>query len=99
MENQPPPPLRSDDPEFRSLVRTKSTLSIVLSILLLTVYFGFIGLMAFAPDVLRGYVGSATLGIPFGIGVIVLAWVLTGIYVRWANGAYDTMVARVKSKR
>jgi uncharacterized membrane protein (DUF485 family) len=99
MENKSSQPLRSDDPEFRDLVRRKNSLSIVLSLLIFGIYFGFIGLMAFAPQVLSTYVGSATLGIPVGIGVIFIAWVLTGIYVRWANGAYDAMVARVKSKR
>jgi uncharacterized membrane protein (DUF485 family) len=99
MENQPPQPLRSDDPEFRDLVRRKNSLSIILSLLIFGIYFGFIGLMAFAPQMLSSRVGSATLGIPIGIGVIILAWILTGIYVNWANGAYDTMVARVKSKR
>jgi uncharacterized membrane protein (DUF485 family) len=99
MENQPPQPLRSDDPEFRDLVRRKNSLSIILSLLIFSIYFGFIGLMAFSPKTLSSWVGSATLGIPVGIGVIILAWILTGIYVSWANGAYDTMVARVKSKR
>jgi uncharacterized membrane protein (DUF485 family) len=56
-------------------------------------------LLAYAPDVLRARAGSATLGIPLGISVIVFAWILTGIYVKWANGAYDTMVARVRGAR
>ncbi|RYG70756.1 DUF485 domain-containing protein [bacterium] len=99
MENQPPQPLRSDDPEFRDLVRRKNSLSLILSLAIFAIYFGFIGLMAFSPQTLSAKVGSATLGIPFGIGVIIFAWILTGIYVRWANGAYDTMVARVKEKR
>lgn len=85
------------DPEFERLVRAKKSLSTLLCALMFGAYFGFIGLMAFAPDVLRARVGSATLGIPIGIGVIVFAWILTGIYVRWANGAYDSMVSRVKS--
>ncbi len=86
------------DPEFERLVRAKRALSTRLSLLMLTAYFGFIGLLAFAPDVLSQRVGSATLGIPLGIGVIVFAWILTGIYVRWANGAYDSMVSRVKEQ-
>lgn len=99
MEHKNPSTSRGDDPEFRELVRRKNLLSVVLSLLIFGVYFGFIGLMAFAPQVLRTKVGSATLGIPVGIGVIILAWILTGIYVRWANGTYDEMVKRLKSDR
>lgn len=87
------------DPEFQGLARRKNSLSILLSLLIFGVYFGFIGLLAYAPDVLSTRVGSATLGIPLGIGVIIFAWILTGIYVRWANGAYDTMVERVRASR
>ena len=89
---------RLDDPQFRDLVRRKSSLSLTLTILVFVVYFGFIGLMAFAPDVLAARAGAATLGIPIGIGIIVFAWILTGVYVRWANGAYDAMIARVRKK-
>ena len=86
------------DPEFERLVRAKKSLSTILSLLMFGAYFGFIGLLAFAPEVLSRKVGAATFGIPLGIGVILFAWILTGIYVRWANGAYDSMVARVKNK-
>ncbi|PQV65159.1 putative membrane protein, DUF485 family [Abditibacterium utsteinense] len=87
----------SQDPQFQELVRAKSRLSRTLSLLMFAAYFGFVLLLAWAPEVLSQKVGSATLGIPLGIGVIVFAWILTGIYVRWANGAYDSMVARVKA--
>ena len=86
------------DPEFQKLARRKNAMSITMTIVMVTVYFGFIFLMAFAPDVLRGQTMNATLGIPIGIGVILFAWILTGIYVRWANSEYDEMVARVKER-
>ena len=87
----------SEDAEFQNLVRRKNSLSTLLSLLIFGVYFGFIALLAFSPQTLSAPVGAASLGIPLGIGVIVFAWILTGIYVRWANGAYDSMVARVKT--
>ena len=34
-----------------------------------------------------------TLGIPLGLGVIVAAIVLTGVYVRRANGEFDRLTA------
>ena len=98
-EPQSPAPSRLDDPQFRELVRRKSSLSLTLTALVFLVYFGFIFLMAFAPDVLAVRVGATTLGIPVGIGIIVFAWILTGVYVRWANGAYDSMIARVRKSK
>ncbi|HEX9996994.1 MAG TPA: DUF485 domain-containing protein [Abditibacterium sp.] len=99
MNDSPRPNEIARDPEFEILVRRKNRLSTVLSLIMFGAYFGFIALLAFAPEVLSAKVGSATLGIPVGIGVIIVAWVLTGIYVRWANGAYDEMVARIKNSK
>lgn len=86
------------DPELLALMRQKAALSRVLTFIMFGAYFGFVFLLAFAPGVLSVRVGAASLGIPLAIGLIVLAWVLTGIYVRWANGAYDSVIARLKSK-
>jgi len=55
------------------------------------VYFGFILLIAFAKPLMGSPVaGTLTLGILLGVLVIVSAWLLTWIYVRWANRHYDT---------
>lgn len=86
------------DPELLALTRKKAALSRTLTFIMFGAYFGFVFLLAFAPGVLSARVGAASLGIPFAIGLIVLAWVLTGVYVRWANGAYDSVIARLKSK-
>jgi uncharacterized membrane protein (DUF485 family) len=88
-----------NDPEFVELMRQKNTISAVLTVLMLVVYLGFVGLLAFAPKVLATTVSrGTTLGIPLGIGVIVFAWILTGIYVRWANTRYDALVAALRVK-
>jgi uncharacterized membrane protein (DUF485 family) len=86
------------DPEFKDLARRKNSFSLTLTAIMMAIYFGFIFLMAFAPDVLKTRVGNATLGIPLGIGAIVFAWLLTGVYVRWANSEYDSRVARIKER-
>ena len=97
MNIEPKPASRLDDPQFRDLVRRKQKLSLTLTVIVFVVYFGFMGLMALAPEVLAAPFGAASLGIPVGIGIIIFAWILTGVYVRWANGAYDAMVARVRA--
>ena len=37
-----------------------------------------------------------SLGILLGALVILVAWALTGIYVRWANRVYDAELARAR---
>jgi uncharacterized membrane protein (DUF485 family) len=63
-------------------------------------YFGFIGLIAFKKEFLAQKLGegATTIGIPIAVATIVLSWVLTGIYIYWANSKYDAMVKKVKEK-
>ena len=85
--------------EFRSLVSKRWTVSIILTALLFVVYYGYILLVAVDKPFLAQKVGeSTTLGIPLGVLVIVLSWVLTVIYVIWANTAYDGEVKRLKEQ-
>jgi uncharacterized membrane protein (DUF485 family) len=39
-----------------------------------------------------------TVGIPLGIAVIFLAWILVALYVYWANAVYDPEVERLKNQ-
>ncbi|MBV9470006.1 MAG: DUF485 domain-containing protein [Abitibacteriaceae bacterium] len=87
-----------DDPDFKELSRQKNRISLVLTVVILVVYFTYMLLIAFSKSALSAPVANGTLGIPIGIGVIILAWVLTGIYVRWANTQYDALVEKVKQK-
>lgn len=84
---------------FLALVRKKWMVSIVLTIALFVVYYGYILLIAYDKAVLARRVGQfTTLGIPLGVGVIVLAWVLTAAYVAWANGTYDAEVKKLRDQ-
>lgn len=89
-------PIQSD-PEFQHLVTTRTRFSLILTVVTLLIYFGFILLIAFAPHVLGHSLagGVTTVGIPLGVGVIVAAFVLTGIYVRRANTEFDALTERL----
>jgi uncharacterized membrane protein (DUF485 family) len=64
---------------------------------MLVIYYGFIGLVAFAkPFMAMGIGGGMTLAFPLGLGVIASAIILTGIYVLRANGEYDRLTARIR---
>ena len=64
-------------------------IAISLTLIMLTVYVGFILLVAFNKPLL-GYVivPGLSLGILLGVIVIAIAWLLTWWYIRWAN-AHD----------
>lgn len=88
-----------DDPDFKDLVRRRNSISTTLTVLTLIVYYGFILLIAFKRDLFGSKVaGNVTFGIVLGISVIIACFLLTGIYVRWANRNYDAMVERLKQK-
>jgi uncharacterized membrane protein (DUF485 family) len=90
-----------EDPEFKALASQKNTVSLVLTIVELVLYFGFIALIAYNKPFLAQKIanGSAiTVGIPIAVGVIILSWVLTGVYIFWANTTYDESVKRVKKR-
>ena len=78
--------------KFHQLVTRRSKLAWTLSLIVFVVYFSFILLIAFAPEILGKSIGSGsliTIGIPVGVFIIVMAFVVTGVYVRKANKDYD----------
>jgi uncharacterized membrane protein (DUF485 family) len=88
-----------ESPEFKQLVRGKWTIAIILTVCLFVVYYGFIILVAINKPFLAQKIGEyTTLGIPIGVGVIIAAWVLTAIYVIWANRVLDDEVTRLANE-
>jgi uncharacterized membrane protein (DUF485 family) len=84
-------------PEFDRLVRIRWRVSILLSACLFVLYYGYIVLVGTNKALLARRIGAVTtLGIPLGAAVIVGAWLLTAIYVLWANRRYDTEVRRLR---
>lgn len=85
--------------KFKALVRKRVSVSITLTIVMLAVYFGFILTIAFNKEFLAMKIGeSMTIGLPIGIGIIIFAWLLTGVYTRWANKSYDPSVRELKKQ-
>ena len=88
-----------EDDDFKALRSQKNSISLTLTVLELILYFGFIALIAFNREFLSQKIaGDITVGIPIAVGAIVLSWILTGIYIRWANTRYDRMVKNLRDK-
>ncbi len=68
-----------------------------LTIAMMAIYFGFILLIAFNKPLMGSLVAPGlSLGILLGALVIVSAWVLIFIYVRWANNNYDKKISELQ---
>jgi uncharacterized membrane protein (DUF485 family) len=90
-----------NDPQFKELVRKRSAFAWTLSILMLVIYFGFVLTVAFHKELLAQPLAeglTTTIGIPIGVGVIVSAFILTGIYVARANSTFDDLTAQIVQK-
>ena len=85
--------------EFKHLVSTRWTVSLILLALLFVSYYGYILLIAADKAFVSQKIGEVTtLAIPLGVASIVIAWLLTAFYVLWANAKYDPEVERLKKE-
>ncbi len=79
---------------------TRWRLSLLLTAAMTLIYVGFILLIAFnKPLVGTILMPGLSLGILLGVLVILTAWALIVIYVRWTNTHYDHRVADERRSR
>ncbi len=88
------------DPRFRELVRWRGRFTWALTVVMLVAYLSFILLIAFDKALLAQPIGAGvtSIGIVAGFAVIVLAIVLTGIYVRRAAHDFDPLVDALQAE-
>ncbi len=87
------------NPKYQELVSKRSKFAWTLSIVILVVYYAFVLVIAFEPALLGAKIGDGVIsvGIPVGIGIIVLSFILTGIYVKRANGEFEVLTQDIKN--
>ncbi len=84
---------------LKSLVAERWKVSLILTGAMMFIYFGFILLVAYDKPLLASIIfPGLSLGIFLGALVIVSAWVLIFLYVRWANNSYDSKISRLLDK-
>jgi len=85
------------NPRYQELKRKRNAFGWTLTILMLIVYYGYIGLIAFDKEFLAQPLGAGvtTLGIPIALGVIIFTIVITGFYVRRANTEFDAQTQQI----
>ena len=85
------------DPRYQALVSARARLGWWLTAVVVFCFVGYLLLIAFDKALLAMPIGGGvtSLGIPVGLGLIVLALVLTGIYVAVANRRFDSQMAEI----
>ena len=84
--------------QLRALDSARWRIAVLLTVAMMILYFGFILLVAYAKPLLGSVVvPGLSLGILLGALVIVAAWVLIWIYVRWANKHYDAAIDALRA--
>ena len=85
------------NPRYRELKRKRNVFGWILTILMLIVYYGYVGLIAFDKELLARPLGSGvtTLGIPIALFVILFTVAITLFYIRRANREYDQLTDQI----
>jgi uncharacterized membrane protein (DUF485 family) len=83
-------PTVAQDAALQDLARRRWRIAVILTLAMVAIYFGFILLVAYNKPFLGRLISPGlSVGVLFGALVIVFSWILTWIYVRWANEHYD----------
>lgn len=87
-----------EHPKYQELCAKRNSFGTILTVLMLVAYFGYVALIAFDKEFLAQPIsatGVTTIGIPIGMGVILFAVLVTGLYVRRANGEFDQLTQEI----
>ena len=90
-------PSPSADDRLHALAAQRWRIALTLTAVMIVLYFGFIVLIAYDRPLLATLLTPGlTLGILLGALVIVISWLLTYGYVRWANTRYDVALRELQ---
>ena len=82
------------NPKFAQLCQERGRFSLILSLIVLVPYYAFMMTVAFNPAFFADKLGDSaimTIGWPIGAVIIIGSWLLPGIYIRRANGAFEDL--------
>ena len=85
------------DSQLKALSQERMRYAVLLTVTMIAIYFGFILLVAYNKPLMGSLLmPGLSVGIFLGALVIVVTWLLTWIYVRWANRVYDPRLAALR---
>lgn len=88
-----------ENPRFKDLVKRRNRFAWTLALIVLIVYYTYILVIAFKPEVFATPINDDTvmsIGIPIGAGIILMSWILTGVYTHRANTDFDEITRQIQ---
>ena len=86
------------NPKFAELVGKRTRFAIALSLIVLVPYYSYMLLVSLQPQLFAGKISEGsviTIGWPIAALIVVVGWLLTGVYVHRANGEFDRLTEEV----
>lgn len=86
------------NPKFDQLVAKRSSFAWTLAAVVLTLFYGFVLVVAFNPTALGQPISEGsrlTVGVAVELFMFILFWVLTAVYVKRANTEFDALTQEV----
>ena len=87
-----------NNPKFAELVGKRTRFAIILSLVVLIPYYSFMWLVSQQPQLFTAKISDGsviTIGWPIAALIVVVGWLLTGVYVSRANGEFDSITQEV----
>jgi uncharacterized membrane protein (DUF485 family) len=99
MENKTVQQIKNS-PKYKELVQTRTRFAWTLAAFVFVMYYGFVLLLAYKPEVLGASLsgGVTTVGIPVGLAIIIISFIITGIYTKKANRDFDKLTKEIKEE-
>lgn len=86
-------------PEYRALLERRRRAGLPLALLVTSAYFVFILLVAYKPHVMGHLLGSSvTVGIVYGLALILMTMAVTAWYVRFSNNHLEPLLKIIREK-
>ena len=87
-----------DNKSFNELVKKQNILSYSFALIILSIYFMFIIIIGFKPNIFSSFLNDSklTIGIVYGVSIIIFSIILTTIYVLLANKILDKIREKIK---
>lgn len=86
------------NPKFQELVSRRSRFAWTLAAVVLTMFYGFVMVVAFNPASLGQPLSEGsmwTLGVAVELFMFIFFWVLTAVYVKRANTEFDALTQEI----